>query len=138
MREGDRREAAAVGQSPLTALQESLSESSVAYTALIDSQPAAMFGLLPQAMIGERAGVWLLTAERVSTISALTFVRTSRRVIDYFLTLYPVLENWVDVRYVASIRWLQIFGARFDDVRELGPERVPFRHFVLRREREAK
>ena len=135
MRQGDRLEVAAVGQSPLEALQESLADSSVAYTALVDGQPAAMFGLIPPLSLidYERAGVWMLTGTPVINISPITFVRVSRQIIARFLDCYPILQNWVDARYTASIRWLGLCGARFSATRTFEPEHREFWHFEIRR-----
>lgn len=134
MRSEDRREVAVLGQTPYEALHESLSESSIVYTVVVKEQLAAMFGLMPLSVIGNHACIWLLTGEPVDEIAPITFVRLSRQMINQFLQLYPVLENWVDARYTQAIKWLRLCGAHFDASREIGPERITFRHFAIRRQ----
>lgn len=134
MRADDRREVAVLGQTPYEALHESLTESSITYTVLTDGEPAAMFGLMPLSVIGNHACIWLLTSDLVDSIASITFVRMSRHIISQFLDLYPVLENWVDARYMQAIKWLTLCGAHFDASREIGPERITFRHFAIRRQ----
>jgi hypothetical protein len=132
MRPEDMRELEALGLTPKRALYESLAESAVAYTVDVDGWPAAMFGLTPYKLLGERACVWLLTGEGINKIP-LTFVKLSRLYIAEFLELYPVLDNWVDARYTASIKWLEMCGAVFDKVGITKPGNVVFRHFYLRK-----
>jgi len=134
MRTDDRREVAVLGQTPTEALQESLAESSLVYTVLVEGQPAAMFGLMPLSVIGNHACIWMLTGDPIADIAPITFVRESRQIINRFLDLYPVLENWVDTRYTQAIKWLTLCGAHFDETREFGPERIAFRHFTIGRQ----
>lgn len=132
MRPADRREVEALGLTPVQALYESFKDSLIAYTVEVDGWPAAMFGITPYQLLGERASVWLLTGEGINKIP-IAFVKLSIYYIAKFLELYPVLDNWIDERYTAGIRWLEMCGAVFDKAGIVKPGNVVFRHFVLRK-----
>lgn len=134
MRESDRLEVlASHGMNPVEMLRFSLQASILAFTAEYREYPVAMFGISTDSFVGDRAAVWLLTGEVVSSLP-ITFVKVSRRVVSRFLELYPVLENWVDARYVKSLRWLERIGAHIDPPAPYGAEGLPFHHIVFRSE----
>ena len=132
IRREDAEEVHAEGDSVRGALERSFASSSLRFTALRDGVPVAIFGLVPDAIAGSRAVVWLLGAEGLRRIPK-TFLRLSRAVIRYFLSLYPLLYNRVDARYAGTIRWLESCGASFQDPLPVGPSGAPFRTFTITR-----
>lgn len=133
MRRQDVDEILAAGSdSPLSALADALEVSTLCLAAERDGVPVAMFGLVPDALLGSRARVWMLGADGLAAIKK-SFVRISRLVIRKFLELYPELYNWVDCRYTGAIRWLESCGAVFGPALAAGVNGEPFKPFVLRR-----
>lgn len=133
MRRQDAEEAAAaVAQTPSQALAGGLAASTLCLTAERHGVPLAMFGVVPDALLGSRAIVWMLGAEPLGRIKK-TFVRVSRKVIAMFLERYPELYNYVDARYAGSVRWLKSCGAVFEDPVGCGVRGEAFQRFVLRR-----
>jgi hypothetical protein len=132
IRREDAEEVRAEGDTVRAALERSFGSSSLRFTALRDGVPVAIFGLVPDAIAGTHAVVWLLGAEGLRRIPK-TFLRLSRGVIAHFLTLYPVLYNRVDARYAGTIRWLESCGASFQDPLPVGAAGEPFRTFTIKR-----
>lgn len=134
LRREDAEELRAEGYYPSAraALGVSFAASTVRLAALRDGVPVAVFGIVPDALAGSRAVVWLLGAEGLRRIPK-TFVRASRAVIAHFLTLYPVLYNRVDARYTGTVRWLEACGAEFAEPVPVGPGGHPFQSFTIRR-----
>ena len=113
LREADEKEVIAAGnQDGEHALRQSFARSTLRYTVDLDGHPVAMYGIVPESLVGEAANVWFLGAPEMSRIKK-TFVKLSRKVIANFLLEYPRLWNIVDARYVSSIRWLESCGAVF-------------------------
>jgi len=65
MREADVLECAAFGRTPKQALRLSLAISDKAWTALVDGQPEAMFGVTVESVLGRTACPWFLGTEEV-------------------------------------------------------------------------
>lgn len=131
LREPDRQEVLALGVEPQEALQLSLQNSTMAFTAFNNGNPLAMFGVAPVTILGDRAIVWLLTTNEVNKCKK-TFAKYSRLFRDYFLQHYPILENYVDARYKTSINWLKWCGAEFGHTL-MTPSGIPFIHFTIKR-----
>ncbi len=114
LREADHKEVIAAGNSSdEEALTQSFDRSTICFCVDIDGNQAALFGLVPDSLIGESANVWFLGTSEMSRMKK-TFVKASRGMIANFLVYYPVLWNAVDCRYVSSIRWLRFCGAVFN------------------------
>ncbi len=127
LREADAQELLAAGNvSAEAALAYSFDRSTLRYTVELDGLPVAMFGIMPDCILGVTANVWLLGTPELAQIKK-TFVRMSRVVIARFLECYPMLWNIVDVRYVSAIRWLESCGAVFDESSAV----EGFRRFVI-------
>ncbi len=115
MRQADRDEIAAIsGRSPYAALKRSYEQSSVAYTALFDGRPEVMWGAGDLNLLTGLGCVWLLATDAVEG-DQMAFLRKSVRLRDQLLQRYSVLRNVVDVRNMASIRWLRWLGATFSE-----------------------
>lgn len=114
------------------ALAQSFSRSSACYTVGLDGVPVAMFGIVPDSLLGHSANVWFLGAPEMARIKK-SFVRESRRFIATFLSQYPELWNCVDARYKNAVKWLVACGADFESSIYLGRDGVRFYRFTMRR-----
>jgi hypothetical protein len=133
MRQADKEEVWAQSHStPREALQYSYDKSEIALTVLWKGKIAGMFGIKPKSLISDRAIVWLLTSDEVSNMK-LSFAKYSKKVMNMFLNLYPVLENYVDSRYIDSVKWLKWCGFKIGEAEPHGLDKVPFHRAVIRR-----
>lgn len=130
MRQADRDEvAASSGRSPLAALSYSFRRSAICMTGLIDGRPEVMFGVADLNILAGVGSPWLLGTDAVEE-NAVAFLRGSVEWRGQLLQRYQVLRNFVDVRNVASVRWLGWLGFQFyDPVMIRGHE---FRLFEMR------
>lgn len=133
LRGSDEKEVIAAGnENGEDALRQSFARSTLCYSVDIDGVPSAMYGIVPESLVGESANVWFLGSPEMSRIKK-TFVKVSRKVIADFLLEYPRLWNVVDGRYVSAIRWLESCGAVFSkEPVMLGG--VGFYRFTIRRQ----
>lgn len=65
MREIDRRECEAFGRTPKWALRDALERSDIAWTALVDERPEAMFGVVVESILGGDGRPWFLGTDEV-------------------------------------------------------------------------
>jgi len=133
MRESDKAELQALGisQCPLP-LMAGFNNSSVCLT--IDAPslgPVAIFGVIGK--IDEPACVWLLGTDGIAKIQK-AFFKISKEFVRAFLLLHPVLENYIDARSKATIKWLKMLGAEIEDAAPYGVNKIPFSRFCFRRE----
>lgn len=130
LREADEKEVIATDENPEQALRESYARSRLRYCVDIDGIPCGLFGLVPDENNADSARAWFLGAPEMSKIKK-TFVTLSRYFVNIFLGYYPQVWNIVDLRYVASVKWLNHLGVDWGDTAEI--KGVPFRAFRFRR-----
>lgn len=95
--------------------------------------PIALFGFARRGMAADRAAPWCVGTNGLTRRGkALTLHGRAycRRTLDAF----PLLENWVDVRNTAAIRWLAAIGFQFDDPAPHGVEGLSFMRFWMKRD----
>jgi hypothetical protein len=129
MRAVDRIECEALGRSPKEALRFSLRTSLHAMTAVEDDEtPVAMFGIYPLDAIGGSAIPWFLGTDRVF-MHPRELLCSGRRILDWWRSKFPHLENIVAVENEAAIRLLTHWGAEVGGKTEVhrGVSFVPFR-----------
>jgi len=133
VRADDAAELMATGQTPLDALLHSLSLSDEAFVLTADGEPLCLFGFvdLSHKMPGW-AGAWAISGEAVERHKR-AFIAASWEHTERALSRWLALTNFVDARYVRSIRWLEKMGAEFLDPISIGKDGVLFRQFVLTR-----
>lgn len=112
MREEDRAEVEAIGDSPLEAIERSVMDSAVAGAWTVDGEAQALFGLATPVVLGQMAMPWILTGKGVPAHRK-TFFATARRIIEGWAQEYPLLVNYVDSRYKQAIRFSKHLG--FED-----------------------
>lgn len=109
MRKIDIAECHAMGHSPKDALRNGLLGSTLAWTALIDDKPEAMFGATPLNFLEGKGRPWLLmtnvAAKQHKSLLRLGWIYT-QAIHEH----YPLLENWVHAENDRSIRWLTRLG----------------------------
>lgn len=115
LRATDIRECMIHGSTPWRALYEPLGdETAITWTGLYKDEPICMFGLSP-IMYHEDINcgiVWMLGSSVVDKIP-FQFVRTSRDVVKYMITVYDTIENVVPMDHEHTIRWLCSLGFMF-------------------------
>ena len=134
MRQADIDEVWATARhSPMAALKRSLEASALAWTGLVDGAPACLFGVGAPFLLSGVGAPWLLGSDDLLAHQK-AFLRRNRAYLGRMLALYPRLENWVDCRNAASIRWLRWLGFRLAPAAPFGALGLPFHRFELRRE----
>lgn len=133
LREADRMEVeACTTLSMHDALATVINYSVSAWTIEVDGEPAGLFGVHPQSMLGGIGSPWMLGTPALET-AASTLTREGRRYIRRMLDMFPTLINYTDVRNVKSIRWLRALGFSFDIAPQpYGLYGLPFYRFELR------
>ena len=109
LREIDVLECAAMGHTPKGALRTGLLGSTIAWTALIDGKPEAMFGATPLNFIEGKGRPWLLMTDEAGKQHRALF-RLGQIYTEAIHRQYPVLENWVHAENARTIRWLARLG----------------------------
>lgn len=109
MREIDRREAAAFGHGPRTALALGYHGSTLALTALVDGRPEGMLGVTPASVIESRGTVWMLGSDAILA-HARELVAMAGQVLAMLHWHYRVLENHVSADNAPAIRLLRRWG----------------------------
>jgi hypothetical protein len=107
------------GWTPLEALLESMRKSNDSWAVLVDGRIAAIFGVVSTDILGGVGTAWMLTGPAVEA-HPVSFLRTCRRGIAQMLERWPVLTNWVDARYVRSLRWAKWLGFAIGPARPVG------------------
>ena len=114
---------------PAEALEKGLDKSVFCCTVL-NGNPIAMFGIVPETVLGHKATVWFLASDDLKSIKR-RFLRHSRRFIDMMLEFYPFIQNYVDDRNTDSIEWLKFCGARIKSPEAYGIDKKLFRYFYF-------
>lgn len=109
MREIDRLECQIFGHSAKWALRLGLLSSAIAWTALIDGRPEAMFGASTISLLDSIGRPWLLMTDNAEKHHK-SLVRFGRIYTEAIHRHYRQLENWVHVDNAAAIRWLSRLG----------------------------
>ena len=123
----DLRECLAVGKTPKQALRDGVLLSSVAWTALVDEKPVAMFGVVVDSVLDQKGTPWFLGTDEVFQHGRSLLLwgdALVSRLQDSKLTL----SNIVCAENDAAIRLLKKWGFTVsEDQFELGGE--TFREF---------
>jgi GNAT superfamily N-acetyltransferase len=130
LRDGDRREIAALGLAPDEALARSLARSLWADAYLADGEVAALIGVALQPLVGGVAMPWLMTGRAVDrhrkSFMAITRTRTQQ-----MLAEHGTLVCQVHAEYAGAVRWLRWLGFALAPARPLGPRGALFHQATL-------
>ena len=133
LRDGDRREIAAVGKTAEQAVADSLARSLWAESYMIGGEVAAIVGLAVPCVLGGIACPWLLTGRPVDRHTR-TFLRETAKGVARMQAEYPVLLNMVHAEYRQALRWLGWLGFEIGPPRPHGPYGAPFCPAILKPE----
>lgn len=126
-------EVEASGFTSLEALELGLEVSTEAWVALLEGEVVAIWGVAPVPGEPHLHSVWMLNSHLVEARPRL-FLRACRAEVARLLETYPALCNLVDDRYTRALRWAEWLGFCVGEPVPFGPEGVPFRPIVLRRD----
>lgn len=131
LRPDDAAEVEAAGCEPGPLLWRSYRMSTMASTAFVGDEIAAIWGMggCPLGRIGKP---WLLTAKPIERIKV-TFIKKARAEIQTMLMVCPELRGYVDARYARAIRFLEALGFDIGPSFPFGPKLEPFREYRMRR-----
>jgi len=118
---------------PKEALDKGVNDSIFCCT-VSNGQPIAMFGIVPETILGSKACVWMLASDDLDNIKR-KVARDSKYFIRMMLEFYPYLYNHVDDRNKKSIAWLKYCGAKLKEPETFGVEKKLFRYFYFNKPR---
>lgn len=98
-------------------------------TALLDGKVVACWGV-GGVFLGDTGQPWFLTTKELLKMSKMELVRIYKREVEEMLTLFPVLENYVDSDYNGAVRLLRIAGFTVGEPEPQG--QGMYRKFTLR------
>ena len=129
MRQSDKDEIwASHNAEPLEALLVSLESSVHTWVVRMGEKAVGIFGV---AGTGEVGSPWLLGTDELSRYQS-RFLRGTRECLDWLLTQYSMLENYVDQRNTISIKWLKWCGYTISEPAPYGVEQQLFCKFTIR------
>jgi hypothetical protein len=131
LRPFDRQESESAGLPARAALWRCYRASHVAKAALVDGEVAACWGCCGP-LLSPVGYPWLLTSAMVARVPV-TLLREGRRETEQMLIVHPALEGYVLASYRAAIRFLGALGFTVGAPRVVGPRKLLFRPFELRR-----
>ena len=132
LREADRREIIALGYRPEAGLRISAEASDYAWCGLIGGVPSMIFGCTRGAL-SDSGEVWALGTDNC-TGHAREMLVYGRRKLREMLDIFPVLENYCDARYEASLRWLRKIGFTVCEPEPFGVNGALFCRITARKE----
>lgn len=129
MREIDRRECAAMGRTAKQALRMGIMTSSKAWTALVDDQPAAMFGVVIEDALSGIGTPWFLGTDEVYQHGR-ELLMWGPGMLSRLCDSIRTLRNLVSSENSRAIRLLERWGFTVKDD-EVIVRGVAFRHFEM-------
>lgn len=131
LRPEDAAEVLACGYSPLEGLERSVRMSSRAWAIVAGGEVAALFGVFGYS--GEDAGcIWFLTGQ-VFLKNWRAVARVAPAVMRELLEGCGCLDNVIDARYSAAVRWARWLGFQVGTAVPYGPEGRLFHPAVITR-----
>jgi len=118
---------------PYEAVKYSLEHAHEAYAAVLDGKLICIVGVSPLSLLSDMASPWLLNTNE-SKNKPRHLVKWTKTFIDEWKTQWPILFNYVDARYEASLRWAKWAGFKVYDPQPYGPFGMPFHKIEIRRE----
>jgi hypothetical protein len=113
-----------------SAVSDAIDRSAECYSGLVDGVLFSIFGVVPSTLLGRTASPWLLSTVDSKPKYLLKFTKP---VLQHWLTVWDCLENYVDARYAASLRWAKWAGFDVEAPIPYGPQGLPFCHIVIRK-----
>ena len=133
MRKADKKEIwRSHHHTPEQALLYGYTNSVLCYTVERNESPIAMFGVVPESLLSDKAYLWLLGSPELKKVKK-SFMKQSRYFVNLMLEHYPLLFNFVDIENWASIRWLTWLKCEWGIIKHYGVEQQSFQYFQFRR-----
>jgi len=137
LRDEDVAEIAGTGNVPKRALWRGYRNSILCETAIIEGEPAAIWGLCIGGIVGVSplnplGRPWLLTSARVEAVP-FAVVREAKHAVSRMLSVTPMLENYVLSSYTRAVRMLRMIGFTVDDPVNCGKMGIPYSRFHVAR-----
>lgn len=112
LRQEDRLEAENLGMNPTRLLFRSYRSAVYKKTALVNNKIAAMWGV-SGTLLANRGEPYLLTGIEALNVSPLVFMRVYKQEVSIMRTMFPILENYVDLSYFGAVKALRLAGFSF-------------------------
>ena len=126
--------AAGYCMTPEKGMRLGLKVSTHAWAGVWNGKVIGIAGLHPTSFIGDHANPWMVgTRDLERPELTREFLELSRSVLEYMVSIYPHLENWVDVRNRRAVRWLRWLGFTMHEPEPHGPYGMMFHRFEMMR-----
>lgn len=99
-----------------------LIRSTVRHIGLVDGEVAAVWGLVPQSLLSNRAYLWLLTTD-LATEHRFLLVRYSQMFVEQALKHYEQIVGHCEAGNFSAKRWIKWLGGEFG---QPDGKKVPF------------
>jgi len=113
---------------PAQAMYHGLNQARLARTGFIDGEAVCMMGVNTVSAVSGIGRPWLIGTNLIDKY-AKTFLRRCRPVVEEMMSDYKRLENYIDVRNVKAIAWLEWLSFEMADPQPMGIYRKPFIKF---------
>ncbi len=131
LRDADKAEIKAASHlSSYEALEYGVRFSTLSRTVFMDGQIACMWGVGSANLIGGVGVPWMLGSPLIKTHAA-SFLRRCGPCVEQLKAGFQLLENYVDARNTAAIRWLRWLGFCVEPPHPFGPDGLPFHRFWM-------
>jgi hypothetical protein len=117
---------ALTGKSPHLALMEDWEMSSRRWIIFNkNAQAVAVLGIRPSYQFSDDGSPWLLGTEGLNKISKF-FLKISNPIIEEMSRGFRTLSNYIDARYVKTVRWMKWLGFTIEEAEPFGELGLPF------------
>jgi len=132
LREADRRECVAQTLlQPEDAITFVMRSAVRAWAGTIDGEIACLFGVSRSSLTTLEWGTpWMMGTPLIERHER-AFLRRNKPYISEFKSIFPKLENWVDMRNEKAVRWLAWLGFKIHDAEPHGLLGRPFHRFTM-------
>ncbi len=117
-------------RSPEACILDGLQRSPMAWTALFDGVPVAVFGVSTGAMLSGIGHPWMVGTTDLDSHGYL-LVKRGRPMVAQMRSLFGHLVNFVDARNTKAIGWLKRMGFQFHEAQPHGADGLPFYRFSM-------
>lgn len=123
---------AAIGNNAANDILRSLDASDIAGCFKHNGTPLAIYGVIPDSIMGDTGIVWLLFSDEAMQHRQV-IGRYTKRGIRAILTHYSMVYNWADTGNADIIRWLKWLGAKFKGPYKRGVYGIEHYYFYFER-----
>ena len=131
LRPADMAECLAYGGDVREGIEASVRRSLLCWTAWVDGELAAIFGVAPLVMLTGMGAPWMLGTPLIGTHRRVLVGKTPEYIAQMQRS-FPHLVNFVHARNKASVRWLRRLGFTIHGAVPYGPFAEMFHPFEMR------